>query len=598
MIPGMDWWLYDATTGEYAAMNTADLTNWTYTPKPVNVTFLQTDITAGDITWELPATDGTEMLAGGFTIERSNPYSGGWDPVGSDIATAFRIAGTTIPLQFRYTLTAVQAGTYTYRITYSYGSYSGEAATVAATVNDAATLDGLDSNHNGVTDLDEILGQKDPTYAKLTVVTNPQAISVKAGATITFTASATGGGGTRDLAYPTGNAMHYGSITSATDNGDSITFVYKASKNVEGADSLVVLATDDYLAKFFSISITVYPDTLTATPGVYVTHEETTPIYMTLEATGGDGPPYSFAIATSPHHGTITLDDPATGAATFTPDIDFLGDDSFTFTADDHSGSAPSAPATVIIHFMEWHEIIPKAVTIQLDALIPHEYVADPISWGVRQFHEGDNRHNGQDSAAATACTYEQNGHARMKQTCTLFLDRDDDPDGALASDSHVKIIAKSRMYDRDEALEDTRMADGTTILGSGHIKYDSWMETVPGNHGLEAAQTASDENMTLSVDYWSKRVVTAHISGSASDPLASGSEWGPITYDIHVTINSASSGGPTYTITGNHTQFPGFEIYINSQRVHDYDPIPEGKYVDDLLRSPREFSRTGQINQ
>ncbi len=33
-MPGVDWWIYDATTAEYAPANTSDLTGWCCTPSP------------------------------------------------------------------------------------------------------------------------------------------------------------------------------------------------------------------------------------------------------------------------------------------------------------------------------------------------------------------------------------------------------------------------------------------------------------------------------------------------------------------------------------------------------------------------------------
>jgi hypothetical protein len=80
LIPGMDWWIYDATTGESAALNTTELADWSYTPTPVNVAVVQSEITAVDLTWELPNHCGTEMLASGFAIEAYDPASQTWGP--------------------------------------------------------------------------------------------------------------------------------------------------------------------------------------------------------------------------------------------------------------------------------------------------------------------------------------------------------------------------------------------------------------------------------------------------------------------------------------------------------------------------------------
>lgn len=56
----------------------------------------------------------------------------------------------------------------------------------------------------------------------------------------------------------------------------------------------------------------------------------------------------SYAIDTPPANGTVVLDDPVAGTATYTPDPGFEGSDSFTFTATDDEGKTGAA-ATVTL---------------------------------------------------------------------------------------------------------------------------------------------------------------------------------------------------------------------------------------------------------
>lgn len=67
----------------------------------------------------------------------------------------------------------------------------------------------------------------------------------------------------------------------------------------------------------------------------------------TLEATDPDGNPLQFDIVTAPRHGSVTLDDAATGAYTYTPDAGYTGADRFTFKAGD--GILDSNTATVSV---------------------------------------------------------------------------------------------------------------------------------------------------------------------------------------------------------------------------------------------------------
>jgi hypothetical protein len=81
---------------------------------------------------------------------------------------------------------------------------------------------------------------------------------------------------------------------------------------------------------------------------VSVPHNTATVI--TLTGTDADTPALAltFAIAASPTHGTLSGFNAATGKVTYTPDANYVGTDSFTFTVS--NGTNVSAPATVTLH--------------------------------------------------------------------------------------------------------------------------------------------------------------------------------------------------------------------------------------------------------
>jgi serine protease AprX len=75
-----------------------------------------------------------------------------------------------------------------------------------------------------------------------------------------------------------------------------------------------------------------------------VSTPEDTPVAVTLTGSDGDGEPLTFVVASGPANGSLS------GAApglTYTPNLNYFGPDSFTFTAND--GTEDSAPATVSI---------------------------------------------------------------------------------------------------------------------------------------------------------------------------------------------------------------------------------------------------------
>lgn len=76
---------------------------------------------------------------------------------------------------------------------------------------------------------------------------------------------------------------------------------------------------------------------------VTATTPEDTPIEVTLSGSGGEGP-LSYAVVSSPSHGILSGTAPT---LTYTPDPDWSGTDSFTYTVSD--GAQTSGPATVTI---------------------------------------------------------------------------------------------------------------------------------------------------------------------------------------------------------------------------------------------------------
>src|SRR5690606_28446122 len=81
--------------------------------------------------------------------------------------------------------------------------------------------------------------------------------------------------------------------------------------------------------------------------------DEDTPLAIVLTGSDVEGASLVFAIATGPANGTlsaITPIDAGSAQLTYTPDPDFNGVDSFSFTVDDGSGASPAATVTLTVH--------------------------------------------------------------------------------------------------------------------------------------------------------------------------------------------------------------------------------------------------------
>ena len=124
-------------------------------------------------------------------------------------------------------------------------------------------------------------------------------------------------------------------------------FSYTPSANSNGADSFSYAVSDGAVttaALVVSVSITAVNDAPVATAATIVVDEDGV---FTGQAAGTDvdDDALVFALAQAPENGTAVVG--ANGALSYTPDADFNGADSFTFTVSDDT--ATSAPATISV---------------------------------------------------------------------------------------------------------------------------------------------------------------------------------------------------------------------------------------------------------
>ncbi len=73
---------------------------------------------------------------------------------------------------------------------------------------------------------------------------------------------------------------------------------------------------------------------------------ENTPLSGQLNAISADGTPLTFTVTLQPGHGTLAVDE-TTGSFSYTPALNYAGNDTFSFTASNSAGT--SSPATVTI---------------------------------------------------------------------------------------------------------------------------------------------------------------------------------------------------------------------------------------------------------
>jgi hypothetical protein len=132
----------------------------------------------------------------------------------------------------------------------------------------------------------------------------------------------------------------------------------------KGAKHVVVTATDDDGGTdSVDLTITVLDRAPTAT-GASITTLEDTATPITLTGADPDGDALAFLVTGNPAHGSLA----GTGAnRVYTPDADYHGADSFTFTVTD--GSSTSPPATIAITVTSVNDAPVAAAIPSLSAL-------------------------------------------------------------------------------------------------------------------------------------------------------------------------------------------------------------------------------------
>ncbi len=161
------------------------------------------------------------------------------------------------------------------------------------------------------------------------------------------------------------------------------------------------------------------PDGVPTAMDVDATVVEDTQTNIRLEATSPDGDDMTFDIASQPSFGTLTLDGQR---VEYTPDADYNGADSFTFTASDPDGT--SAPATVSIDVTPVDDL-PTVVMPDMWSMVGQNFEiapqitdveGDTVVWDLRQVGGPDLVRTGPEPIfrATVAATYELEIEARQ----------------------------------------------------------------------------------------------------------------------------------------------------------------------------------------
>ena len=130
------------------------------------------------------------------------------------------------------------------------------------------------------------------------------------------------------------------------------TFTYTPNNGFVGTDSFTFYTSDTTTTSNTATeTITVLPPlVLPIANNSIVTTDAGQSVTGTLSATNSTGSALTFAIATRPTNGTVSLIDSAAGTFSYVPAAGFGGQDSFTFEVGDDQGVSNIATETVVVY--------------------------------------------------------------------------------------------------------------------------------------------------------------------------------------------------------------------------------------------------------
>ena len=145
--------------------------------------------------------------------------------------------------------------------------------------------------------------------------------------------------------------------TVAITDSSAGTYTYSPKVNYNGSDSFTFTSSDGTLSDTSKVSITV--TSVNDSPVAFaerVTTSEDTKYSGSVSASDVENDILTYNILTNPSNGTVSITNSSLGTFTYSPTINYNGDDSFTFTANDYNYSDT---ATVSITITAWNNYAP-----------------------------------------------------------------------------------------------------------------------------------------------------------------------------------------------------------------------------------------------
>jgi VCBS repeat-containing protein len=305
---------------------------------------------------------------------------------------------------------------------------------------------------------------------------------------------------------PDGDTLTASLVTSPANgtlsmNSDG-SFTYTPNEGFQGTDTFIYTASDGALSSA-ETTVTIYVNTLaTVAADSYTVDEDGS---LTIDASSGvlandsdaDGDTLTAAIATEPGNGTVTIN--ADGSFTYTPDEDFNGTDTFTYTANDGCEDSGEATVTITVNSLE---DAPEAVDDSYRTAIGAAFTVDASSGVLANDSDADG-----DGITATLVTSPEHG--------TL----------ALSSDGAFTYTPDSSYHGLDAftytTTDDTGLSDTATVTiamnSLSAAAADSYTVDEDGSLTIDASSGVLANDSDGDGDSMTVTLITTASNGSLS---------------------------------------------------------------------------------
>jgi VCBS repeat-containing protein len=348
-----------------------------------------------------------------------------------------------------------------------------------------------------------------------------------------------------NLTYYVVNNTESGTLTLNSDTGE---YTYTPYSNTNGTDRFTFKVYDGYLYSNIvmqSITINAVNDAPTAYSEALDLYENNT-LNGVLKANDIENNSLTYTIVSSVSHGTLEIDEEDDTKYTYTPTTNYVGEDSFTFKAND--GITDSAIATVTIDVKNTNYVptieAPETYTTSEDTTLTSNFSADDLDGDELTYSIVSSTIHGSIALTNTttgAFTYTPASNYSGTDMVTIKVS-----DGSLFSNIEIRNITVTEENDAPVAYDQFLETSYNTGLSGQLVAYDQEGDSLT----YSSTMTTSSKGGTVSVNLDGTFTYTPAIDYSGSDSFTFSANDGladsnvaTITLDVHGGSGDDDSG-------------------------------------------------------